>query len=343
MWWIILLLFILLFFSSFFSILEISLLSLDRISIKTLIEESKIKGLKEWLENPDKIHTGILIGNNIVNTIFTVIFVYQSAKFSIIKGWSIGLVEICAGLIAFLLLLIFGEIIPKTVGRYNPERIIKIFFRFLRVVLYLLYPLTIFFTFLGQIISRTRKISFAGPITKSELEEELQERIVFAERKERKYRKRMQIMINKVLNLDNFSVTKIMVPRSQIDWVNIQNGKEYIIDYVIESGWSRVPVYEQDFDNIIGIIYARDLLNKMIKNEEFSIAEILRPPYFVSPQENCSSLLEKFRKNKVQIALVKDKGRIQGLLTLEDILEEIVGEISDEFDFALQRIQSIKI
>ncbi len=167
----------------------------------------------------------------------------------------------------------------------------------------------------------------ATKITKQELEG-----LMAQEREEGVIEKKAEEMIKKVLSFDQIPVENVMTKKANIDWVDINYSKEKFIDVVVETGRSRVPVYSGNVDNIEGIVYARDLLSALQSKGQLEIEEILRPVYYVPSGKKCNELFQEFREKKIHAALIKEKGKIVGLVTMEDLIEEILGEIVDEFD-----------
>jgi putative hemolysin len=172
------------------------------------------------------------------------------------------------------------------------------------------------------------KLSLKGTkVTREELEG-----LVVQEREEGVIEKKAEEMIRKVLSFDQIPVKNVMTRRGDIDWVDINYAKEKFIDVVVETGRSRVPVYSGNVDNIVGIVYARDVLKALHSESELEIEDILRPAYYVPPGKKCDELFQEFREKRIHAALIKEKEKIVGLVTMEDLIEEILGEIVDEFD-----------
>ncbi|MBO7430621.1 MAG: HlyC/CorC family transporter [Spirochaetia bacterium] len=140
-------------------------------------------------------------------------------------------------------------------------------------------------------------------------------------------------MIKGVVDLAEKDAKDIMVPRTDVVFIPSDISKEEVLDIVAESGFSRFPVYEETIDNVIGILYVKDLLRSIVKKEEFDLERVVRKPYFIPDSKKINALFHDFRKKRVHIAVAVDEyGGVAGIICLEDILEEIVGEIQDEFD-----------
>lgn len=318
---------ILLISSSFFSATETALVSLGKLKTKEIIEEKRFYILQNWLDNPAESISGILVGNNIVNILFSVLFTYQALKSPLLSGLGRGLAEILILTVVVLLILFFGEIIPKTFAHTFPERIVLLTYRPFFFIFRLLSPLVKFFVKVAETFAGMKLSLKTTKVTRQELEG-----LMTQEREEGVIEKKAEEMIKKVLSFDQIPVKNVMTKGANIDWVDINYSKEKFIDVVVETGRSRVPVYSGNADNIVGIVYARDLLSALQSKSQLEIEEILRPAYYVPPGKKCNELFQEFREKRVHAAVIKEKGKIIGLVTMEDLIEEILGEIVDEFD-----------
>jgi len=318
---------ILLISSSFFSATETALVSLGKLKTKEIIEEKRFYILQNWLDNPAESISGILVGNNIVNILFSVLFTYWALKSPLFSDLGRGLAEILILTVVVLLILFFGEIIPKTFAHAFPERIVLLTYRPFFFIFRLLSPLVKFLVKVAEIFVGMKLSLKATKVTREELEG-----LMAQEREEGVIEKKAEEMIKKVLSFDQISVKNVMTKRANIDWVDINYPKEKFIDVVVETGRSRIPVYSGNMDNIVGVVYARDVLSALQSKGQVEIEEILRPAYYVPPGKKCNELFQEFREKKIHAALIKEKGKIVGLVTMEDLIEEILGEIVDEFD-----------
>ena len=323
----VLVLVILLILSSFFSATETALVSLGKLKTKEIIKEKRFYILQNWLDNPAELISGILVGNNIVNILFSVLFTYWALKSPLFSDLGRGLAEILILTVVVLLILFFGEIIPKTFAHTFPERIVLLTYRPFFFIFRLLSPLVKSFVKVAEIFMGMKLSLKATKITKQELEG-----LMAQEREEGVIEKKAEEMIKKVLSFDQIPVENVMTKKANIDWVDINYSKEKFIDVVVETGRSRVPVYSGNVDNIEGIVYARDLLSALQSKGQLEIEEILRPAYYVPSGKKCNELFQEFREKKIHAALIEEKGKIVGLVTMEDLIEEILGEIVDEFD-----------
>ncbi len=323
--------------SACFSGSETALTSMTKLRVKRLFSEGEdsYKKLEPWLDDPNRFLATILVGNNFVNILASVTAANICER--VLREWyevsnatAFGS-ALAVGLTTFLL-LIFGEIIPKTYCKEHAVRIsllaigpLDIFYRVLR-------PLIVVFLFLSSGVIRL----FGGPkikevplLTEDDVRAliEMSEREGLLEEEERE-------MIHSIIDFGETVVKEIMTPRVDFHAISVDIGLEELRKEVIKHGHSRIPVFEQDLDQIVGILYVKDLLRVENNNEEsFKLREIIRPPLFIPKTKKVSDLLETFKKEKNHIAIVVDEyGTTSGLVTIEDVLEEIVGDIQDEFD-----------
>jgi len=294
---------------------------------KEIIEERRFHVLQSWLDNPAEIISGILVGDNIVNILFSVLFTYWALESFLFSGLGRGLTELVILVVVSLLILFFGEIIPKTVAHSFPERIVLSTYRSFFFVFRLLSPLVKFFVMVARLFPGKKLPSATTKVTRQELEG-----LMASGREEGVIGRKVEEMIKKVLSFDQIPVRNVMTRKADIDWVDINQPREKFIDRVVETGRSRIPVYSGSVDNIVGMAYAKDLLSAWQSMGQFELSDILRPAYFVPPGKKCNELFQEFREKKVHIALIKENEKIVGLVTMEDLIEEILGEIVDEFD-----------
>ncbi|MFQ5866856.1 MAG: hemolysin family protein [bacterium] len=313
--------------SSFFSATETALISLGKLKTKEIIEEKRFYILQNWLDNPAESISGILVGNNIVNILFSVLFTYWALKSVIFSRLARGLAEIIILVVVVLLILFFGEIIPKTFAHTFPERIVLLTYRPFFFVFRLISPLVKFFVGVAGIFVGKKLFSKATKVTRQELEG-----LMAQGREEGVIERKAEEMIKKVLSFDQIPVRNVMTGRANIDLVDINHPKEKFVDLVVETGRSRIPVYSASEDNIVGMVYTRDLISAWQSKNQLEIKDILRPAYYVPPGKKCNELFQEFREKRIHAALIKEKGKIVGLVTMEDLIEEILGEIVDEFD-----------
>ncbi|MFQ5815388.1 MAG: hemolysin family protein [Candidatus Hydrothermarchaeaceae archaeon] len=324
---------LLLFLSAFFSGSETALVSLNKIRIKRLAEEGNGNAIivEELLEYPNRLLATVLVGNNVVNIAAAAIA--TSMAISTFHSWGVG---IATGVMT-LLVLVFGEMTPKSLAATNAERIslmvarpisllVKVFYPLVKVLVTITKPLI---RLLGGDIRLHRL--FTAEEFKIMVEVGEKEGVIEEEEKE---------MIHGIIEFGETEAKEVMAPRIDIVGVESTSAIGEANDLVLKSGYSKIPVYEDSIDNIIGILHAKDLLKAV--EEKKSIKKIMRRVYYVPETKKLDELLREMRERKTQIAIVVDEyGGTAGLVTAEDIVEEIVGEIMDEFDTEEITIQRI--
>lgn len=320
--------------SAYFSATETALSTFNRIRMKNLAEKGNKKAAKvlKLSENYDTLLSTILIGNNIVNilasSLTTILFV------DLLKGGS--LVEWSSAIstaVLTVIILTFGEISPKTVAKKRPEEFSLFSAPVINLLMYVLRPLTFIFQQLQKLLAKI----FKSDEDKGMTEEELISIIEEAE-EEGDFDKEESTLIKSAIEFADLEVIDILTPRIDITATPKDADKEDIAALFTESGFSRLPVYEDDLDNIIGILYYKDFFT----TEFSSIEEILKPVIYVAKTQKINDLLKELQNKQLHMAVVMDEfGSTAGIVTLEDILEEIVGEIWDEHDEKILEIQKL--
>jgi CBS domain containing-hemolysin-like protein len=319
----ILILVILIIFSALFSGIETALMSLNMIKVNALVEQSKkgSKVLHRIKQNPHKLIITILIGNNLVNigaaSFATVLFT------DLFGSSGIG---IATGVMTFLI-LVFGEITPKTFATQNAERVSLLVARPVELLSILLSPLVKIFEYISKFMSK-----LLGTKKEKALSEEELKTIVTMGAKEGILNREAAEMMHNVLEFKGTKVTDIMTPDVNIEMIDGKKKLKEVIDFVVKSPFSRYPVYLESKDKIIGILDVDDVL-KYAKSGKLDIRvkSIVRPLFFVPESKEIDDLLVEFKGKKVPLAIVVDEyGDVSGLVTVEDILEEIVGDIFDK-------------
>ena len=317
---------ILLGLSAFFSSAETALTTVNKIRMRSLADDGnkRAKIVLKLTENPGKMLSAILIGNNIVN------LSASSLTTTIAIGFGADIaVAIATGIIT-VLILIFGEITPKTVATINSEKLSLVYAYPIHFIMTVLTPISFLINILARIILFILRVDpNAKPdaMTEDELRTivEVSHESGVIEEEERE-------MINNVFDLGDAKAKDVMVPRVNVVFANVESSYEELIDIFREHKFTRLPVYEETTDNVIGTINMKDLLLYNHK-DDFHIREVLREAYFTYEHKVVSELLVEMREASYNIAIVLDEyGETAGLITLEDILEEIVGEIHDEYD-----------
>ena len=321
-----LILILLLLMSAFFSSAETALTTVNKIRVRTLAEngDKQAEYVLKIIEDPSKMLSAILIGNNVVN-------LYASSLATVLAThiWGNKIVGIATGVLT-LLILIFGEITPKTVATIQAERIA---FRFAKIIYYIMTVLTPVIFVVNQLSFLVLKLLRVDVKAKGEsiTEDELRT-IVEVSHEEGVIESEEKKMINNVFDFGDSTAKDVMIPRIDMTFIDINFSYDELMAVFSEDMHTRFPVYEDNTDNVIGIINMKDLL-VYPKDKPFSIRNILREPYFTYEYKATADLMIEMRKASVNLAIVLDEyGATAGLVTLEDLLEEIVGEIRDEYD-----------
>lgn len=324
----ILILIVLLCFSALFSASETALSSLGKFRVKEAIGKygKRAHLLNRWLEEPNRLLTTILVGNNLVNIWASVL-----AATIVLQKFQQKGVAITTGLMTFLI-LVFGEITPKTFAKQNAERISLLLIKPLIFLSYLLFPLVKFLGGVSIVIIRL----FGGRVAKQTSrisEKELKDVISVGER-EGVIEEEEKEMIHSIFEFGDTLVKEVMTPRTGIIALEDASTLKEVLDLMVREGHSRIPAYRENVDQIVGIVYSKDLLKQWQEGKlEKPAKELMRPPYFIPETKRVNELLREFQRHKISVAIVIDEyGGTAGLVTMEDLLEEIVGEISDHWE-----------
>lgn len=317
---------ILLMLSAFFSSAETALTTVNKIKMKTLADEGDKRAelVLKVTGDSGKMLSAILIGNNIVNLSASSL----ATTLAIRLLGSVG-AGIATGVLT-LLILIFGEISPKTIATINATQISLYYAGAIKTLIWLMTPLIYVINFLSMGFLRLLHIDPTkneGAITEEELRTmvDVSHESGVIEGGEREY-------IHNVFDFTDATVKEIMIPRIDMTVVNLNCSYNKLLEVFQEDMFTRLPVYENETDNIIGLINMKDMILAP-KDESFSIATYLRKVHFTYEQKNTSELFEEMRRERLSLSIVLDEyGAVAGMVTLEDLLEELVGEIRDEYD-----------
>lgn len=312
--------------SGFFSSSETALTTVNKIRMRTLADAGDDRALfvLKVIGNPSKMLSAILIGNNIVN-------LYASSLSTMLatKLWGNEAVGLATGVLT-LLILVFGEITPKTISTISAETIAL---RFARIIYMLMVVLTPVIAVVNQLSFMVLRLLRVDPNKKAEAitEDELRT-IVEVSHEEGVIESEEKKMINNVFDFGDSVAKDIMVPRIDMSFVDVNAAYPELMDQFREEKYTRFPVFEETTDNVIGVINIKDIfLGGDV--EDFSVRKFLRQPLYTYEFKKVSELMLEMRKTDVNIVIVLDEyGATAGLITLEDMLEEIVGEIRDEYD-----------
>ena len=325
---------VLILFSSFFSASETAFTCANQIRLKAKADEGS-KAAKTALyvmDKYDKALTTILVGNNIVNiatsSLATVMFTILLAD----NGPLVSTVVIT------IVVLIFGEIMPKTIAKAHSEAFVLAIGGVMRFLMLIFTPLSAFFLLLQKaatklFASKNKDVS----VTEQELMQiidEIEDEGVLEEQESN--------LVRSALEFDETIVDEILTPRIKIVAVEINDDVEKLVKLFFDEGYSRIPVYEKNIDHIVGVVNHKEFLHKLMEKKDFIIRDIMTETIFVPSLMRISEILKKMQKEKMHMAVVVDQyGGTEGIVTLEDILEELVGEIYDEHDREEEQIRKI--
>ncbi len=321
----IIVLIILLFLSAFFSSAETSLTTVNKIKMRSLAEEGdkRAKMVLKITDNSSQLLSAILIGNNIVNL--------SASSLTTTIAYQLGgsAVAIATGIIT-VLILIFGEITPKTMASINADKMAMTYAYPIHFIMVILKPISVIINALSRCVFFILRVD---PNAKSDAMTETELRtIVDVSHEDGVIEDEEKEMIYNVFDLGDAKAKDVMVPRVHVTFADVNSSYTELLEIFREDKYTRLPVYEETTDNVIGTINMKDLL-LFDNTKEFHIRDILREAYFTHEHKNISELLVEMRQAALNIAIVLDEyGETAGLITLEDILEEIVGEIHDEYD-----------
>ena len=313
----------LIFLSAFFSSSETAITSISEDVLQKKVEEKDLNSIKtqKLLKKKELVISGILLGNNLVNILSSAV-----ATNLFIKAF--GTVGILYSTITMTaMIFIFAEVLPKIYAIRKAEKLLIFYTPYLNLVLITLYPINNVIHKIIQYLVKSKnsnKHSFNL--------DRIRGAILLAD-KEGNMLKDNKLMLESILDLKDREVHEVMIHRKDIFSLNINLSEKELLKKVKKTNFSRLPMWDKNTENIIGVILVKDLLKTLIEEKKFSIKKILQKPLFIPETTNLLNQLNTFKDKKKHMAFVVDEyGVLQGLITLEDILEEIVGQIEDEFD-----------
>ncbi|MBU1145135.1 MAG: hemolysin family protein [Firmicutes bacterium] len=322
--------------SAFFSMTEMAFSAVGRVKLKTLVDQN-IKGSKKayWIvENFDKALTTLLVGNNLSNIALTTVSVILFTGFFRDLPNSDTIITLMNTLVMTTIILIFGEILPKSLAKSYPDKICLFVSGFLYLLIKLMTPITFPFRMLNKHVVRRMDTEQKLTVTESELET-----IIDTMEEEGSIDEEEADMLQKVLELSEITVEEIMTPRVDMVAIDISDDVDQITDVFFKNKFSRIPVFDGNYDNIVGVLSERDYYTKLIKGHNINIKKLLRKPIFIPATTKVDALIELLQMENSHLAIVVDEyGGVDGLVTMEDALEELVGEIYDEHDDVTKNI-----
>lgn len=323
-WVMYVLLLVLICLSAFFSASETAYSTVNKIRLRNRADNGnhRAKAALDIAENYDQALSTILIGNNVVNIGSSSIATVLAVDLFGPSGAAIATAAMT------VLILIFGEVLPKSLAKENSESFAIAVAKIMRVLMVVTYPLVFLFILLKKLAIRLS--SSSGDASPSVTEEELKF-IVESIEEEGVLEAQESELVQHALEFDEKTAQSILTPRVDILSIDINDGLETNREIILRERYSRIPVYEDNVDDIIGILHTRDFLEALVEHRPLDIRSMLQPAFFIYKTKKLSSLLNDFRRNKMHIAMVTDDyGGILGMVTMEDLLEQLVGDIWDE-------------
>src|SRR5437868_1220897 len=307
---------------------ETSFTSISRIKLKDLVEEGNQQAIQieKTLSNPNKLLLTILIVNRVAVIVAASMATVLALRFSHTFG------ELIATVLTSLVVLIFCEITPKTVAVQNPLRWARAFVKPVRAISWLLQPVVWTLSTITNTLVRLigGQVRHPGPFV---TEEELRLLLTVGEEQGVLEEEETE-MIHSIFEFADTTVREVMVPR--IDMVTLESNAtvDEAVDLALQGGHSRIPVYEENIDNIIGVLYVKDMLKQLREgHNNYPVRDLVREAYFVPETKKLDDLLREIQQRRVHMAIIVDEyGSVAGLVTIEDLVEEIVGDIQDEYD-----------
>ena len=327
-------------FSAFFSASETAFTSLNRIRLKTMADDGNRRAAAalKLTENYDRLLSSVLVGNNIVNITATSV-----ATVLFIKAFGQGKGPTASTIIMTVIVLIFGEVTPKSVAKESPEKFAMFATPILRAISFILTPFVAFFVLWKKLLNKMFKFQKDDTITGDELLNIVDEAESGGGLDEEE-----SDLIRSAITFYECPVGDILTPRVDMVAISKDDTPQDIAAVFDESGFSRLPVFDGDADNIIGVIHIRDF-NKYVITGGKPVSSIIKDTVYVAKQMQISDLLKLMQSKKTHMAVISDEyGGTVGIVTMEDILEELVGEIWDEYDeiveeFSPQTDSSVKV
>jgi putative hemolysin len=317
------LLLVLIALSAFFSATETAFSTVNKIRLKHYADNGnkRAKTALDITDRFDQALSTILVGNNIVNLTSSSIATVLAVSLFGDYGPAISTIFIT------VIVLIFGEILPKSLANENSEAFTLAVSRVLRILMKLFYPVVFLFLKLKEFVVRLSRSGEASPsVTEDELKyivESIEEEGVLEQQESE--------LVQHALEFDEKTAQEVLTPRVDMLTIDVEDDLDVNTRIILEERYSRIPVYQGSIDNIIGILHTRDFLEAVIHGRSLDIRSMLQPAFFIYKTKRLSSLLNDFKRNKMHLAIVADDyGGILGMVTMEDLLEQLVGDIWDE-------------
>jgi putative hemolysin len=325
----------------FFSAAETAYMAVNRVRLKFLSEsgDKKAEAIKEIVSNPDRLLGVLLFGVTLAEIAAAGLVSYILTNYT---GKANSEIANIAGSIVFaIIVLIFCELTPKIIAAVRPEKMAAALLLPVKTTIWLLFPFARSAAWLAnQIVRIIGMSSNASPFAHSMSEEEI--KAMIAGSTEAAMPDEKKEMLHNIFEIGATQVREIMIPRIEVTAVEIDDDISEILNVVNKPNYSRIPVYRQNFDNPVGILYVKDLLHYVQKTEAINLQVLLRPVHFVPNSARLDIVLRQLQSMHLHMAVVVDEyGGVEGIVTLEDLLEEIVGEIRDEHDTEIESIREL--
>jgi CBS domain containing-hemolysin-like protein len=323
--------------SAYFSATETAFNTFNKIRVKNLAEKSNKRAVRalELAENYDTLISTILIGNNIVNILAASLATLYFTNL-LAGGSAAQFATTISTAVMTLLVLTFGEICPKTIAKQTPDKFVIFATPIISALVVLFKPLSFIFKQLQNLLSKIFKADEDQGMTEEELISIIEEAAEEGDLDEEE-----STLIKSAIEFNELEVGDIFTPRIDITAVRSDISKEELAKVFSESGYSRIPIYDDDLDNIHGLVYYKDFFSDA-HTTDIPISEIVKPVMYVTKTQKINDVLKDLQEKQMHMAIVTDEyGSTAGIVTLEDILEEIVGEIWDEHDEIIEEIKEV--
>jgi putative hemolysin len=327
--------------SVFFAAAETAYMAVNRVRLKYKAEagDKKAEAIQNIILNPDRLLGVLLLGVTVSEIAAASLFTYLIAN-SVAKE-HLEIASFAGSIVFAIIVFIFCELTPKIVAAAHPEKAAASLLLPVRIFIRLLFPFARSSAWLANQIVRILGMSSAvSPFAHSFSEEEI--RAMIAGSSETAMPDEKKEMLHNIFEIGATQVREIMIPRIEVTAVDIDDDISKILSVVNKTNYSRIPVYRQNFDNPVGILYVKDLLQYVQKAEAINLQVLLRPVHFIPDSARLDIVLRQLQSMHLHMAVVVDEfGGVEGIITLEDLLEEIVGEIRDEHDTEIESIREI--
>jgi putative hemolysin len=327
--------------SVFFSAAETAYMAVNRVRLKYKADagDKKAEAIKSIVLNPDRLLGVLLLGVTVSEIAAASLFTYLVAS-SVAKEHS-EIASFAGSIVFAIIVLIFCELTPKIISAAHPEKAAASLLLPVRIVIWLLFPFARSSAWLAnQIVRILGMSSSASPFAHSFSEDEI--KAMIAGSSEAAVPDEKKEMLHNIFEIGATQIREIMIPRIEVTAVDIDDDISEILSVVNKTNYSRIPVYRQNFDNPVGILYVKDLLHYVQKAEAINLQVLLRPVHFIPDSARLDIVLRQLQSMHLHMAVVVDEfGGVEGIVTLEDLLEEIVGEIRDEHDTEIESIREM--